>query len=184
MNRRLPLSTFVVCSALLLTGCAKTVSKEDAEKFIEENYTSTEEKEMKVHAETNVEKVEGIYALLFEVGKKSEDDTMKVAPITKADLVAYNADYFEYKVQGKKLIIEYNLKNAKDVLKSMGSGSDGVEEKDIDFKGSAYFKAIFDDKGYPVSESTKIDMSMSYTYSGVTVSGALKMTSEVTYTAK
>lgn len=184
MNRRLPLSTFAVCSALLLTGCAKTVSKEDAEKFIEENYTSTEEKEMKIHSVSNVEKAEGIYEKLMKVGKEENDTTAKVAPIKKAELSVYSADYFEFKVQGKKLIIEYSLKGD-ELVDMLGSLiGDSVSKEDFEIKGSASAKMIYDENGYPVSSSEKCDMNFKYSKSGFSVEGALKMTEEITYSFK
>ena len=42
MNKNVRISTFLVCSALLLTGCGKTVTQEEAGKFVEENYTEKE----------------------------------------------------------------------------------------------------------------------------------------------
>lgn len=183
MNRHLRVSTFFVCSALLLTGCAKTVSKDEAGKFIEENYTSKEEKEMNAHSVTNVEKADGIFeGDTFKVGKEEEDLTSKVAPITKADLAIFSKDYFEFKVQGKKFIIEFNLKDAKDIFSLLGVPISLPE--DAEFKGSASSKAVYDENGYPESSVSKFDVSFKYSKSGFTAEGNLKMSNETKYSFK
>ena len=187
MNKRLPITTFMACTVLLLTGCGKTVSKDEAGTFVEENYTSKEEKEFDTHEETDVQKCEGIFELVYKVGKETKDDTKKYAPITKLDLAVYSADYFKFTLKGKQLVISYNIKNLKDFMKSQGDDDSSVPD-DAKFSGSASGEYVFDESGYPVSAYDKADMSFEYKTSVIgveaTVKGALKMTQKVTYTLK
>lgn len=187
MNKRLPITTFMACTVLLLTGCGKTVSKDEAGTFIEENYTSKEEKEFDTHTETDVQKAEGIYADLFKVGKETKDDVKKYAPITKLDLAVYSADYFKFTLKGKQLVISYNIKSLKDFMKSQGSDDSSIPE-DAKFSGSASGEYVYDENGYPVSSYDKADLSFEYSTTilglSVTAKGALKMNEKVTYTLK
>lgn len=183
MNKRLPITTFMACTVLVLTGCGKSVSKEDAGKFIEENYTSKEEKTFNVHIVSNVEKADGIYSLLFKVGKETSDKTDKVAPITKLDLAVYSADYFKFTLKGKKLVVSYNIKNIKDFMKSMGEDASSIPE-DAKFDGSSSGEYVYDENGYPESYTVKANVSLEYSYAGVSISGAIKMSEEAKYTAK
>ena len=182
MNKRLPFVSFIAASALLFTGCASTVSKEEAEKFVEENYTSTEKKQATVHAIMDISKSEGIFESFFKVGKTEEDTKDNVSPITKLDLAGYAelGDFFKFKTQGKKFIVEYDVKDMKDVMKM--AGQEGNLPEGAEFDGRASGKTVFNENGYPESDEASVNLSFEYSSSGITMKGALKMTSKVTYT--
>ena len=179
MKKGLLVTTLFAASALLLASCEKTISFEEAKKHCDDNFTNTELKLFDVHTVAKVTKSEGVFESMYKVGEETDDESGKFGVITSG-YVDSIGDKATYKVDGKKLSVEYSL-SVKDFLAEQGVElSEGDEAS-----GSIFSKASTDEEGYPASQYEKIDeLHFKATLYGVSVEGTLSLEMTVTYTAR
>lgn len=166
-------------SLLALTGCGRTVSKEDAKTYAKENFSreKVEEKysSYSVTTKTEIKKSKGFFESIFEVGK--EEKTQDGYDIKNA--LIFNENYIDMLPEDAKITklfgnitVTYNL-TVEDIL---GKDVDGIE-------GSAVATMKVNNLGLLASQSVttkyKIDSEFG---SGVKVTGELYMIESTTYT--
>ena len=179
MKKGLLVTTLFAASALLLASCEKTISFEEAKKHCDDNFTNTELKLFDVHSVVNVTKSEGAFESMYEVGEKTDDESGQFGVITSG-YVDSIGDTATYKVDGKKLSVEYSI-SVKDFLANYGIELGEGDEA----SGSIFAKASTDDEGYPASQYQKIDeLHLKYSAGGFSVEGTLSMEMTITYTAR
>ena len=110
---------------------------------------------------------------------ESNEESGKLGVITSA-YVDSIGDKATYKVDGKKLSVEYSL-SVKELLAEYGVELGEGDEA----SGSVFAKAGTDEEGYPASQYQKIEeLHFKATLYGVSVEGTLSMEMTSTYTAR
>lgn len=179
MNKKsLIASLSVLC---LLAGCTKSVSYEDAKKFVNENYSqSTVDSKYssgKATTENNITKSEGVFYKVMPTGKSSDTNTITLTVLTEAGL----SDKYTYKTNGKKLLIDANLSIA-DLFKDLASSGISLDGA----TGTAKASFVYNEDGLLESETTTFDFSISTNIVGISATGTLAGTYKTTteYTKK
>lgn len=179
MKKGLLVTTLFAASALLLASCEKGISFEEAKKHCDDNFTNTELKLFDVHTVVNVTKSEGVFENMYKVGEQTDDESGKFGVITSG-YVDSIGDTATYKVDGKKLSVEYSI-NIKDFLAQQGV----VLGEGDEASGSIFAKASTDDEGYPASQYEKIDeLHLKYSAGGLSLEGTLSLEMSISYTAR
>ena len=173
MKRKL-LTLSLIGLTAVLTGCgAKTITKEEAIKFANENY-GEELKEFHVVDIAKISKVTGYFEEIFEVGETKQEDDTYATPLNE-EMINYICDTTltsaTWKLDGKKLFLEGKI-DASSTLPIEG------------ITGEATLKANTDDLGYVVFEETWMSLSLNTTFMGVEISGSVEILETLTYTAK
>ena len=140
-----------------------------------ENVTST-----KCSSKTvmEVKKAEGIFAAMFEVGKKeTEIEFDSVEGLFGSVGAAFN-DKYEYVINGKKLTVSKKT-SVKDYLAEY----DVATNENTKLSGKGVVETYhFNEEGLLVDSTVSVDVSFSASSMGITVSGAINMYTSVTNT--
>lgn len=179
MKKGLLVTTLFAASALLLASCEKGISFEEAKKHCDDNYTSEEAKLFDIEAVTKVSKVSGVFKEMFEEGEKTEKTSASLGVLTSEE-VEEIGDKATYKVDGKKLIVEFTY-SVKEFLAQYG-----IELGENDEASGSYFaKAVYDDEGYYASSYTKLDnVKFKVSAGGLSVEGEVSAEVTTTFTAR
>jgi len=170
-----------VCSLVLLAGCSKTVSLDEAKQHVEDNYS--QEAADAVYASgtyetvTTISKAEGIFENAGEVGTTKEEGEVGISVLTAdslSNIIDIDGLNFTFKIDGKKLIIEGSA-NFADVY-----GASNIPEG-AEIGGTVTESSTYNDYGLLESSYAYTNASLSYSVGGVTVSGALEMSVSITY---
>jgi lipoprotein len=165
-------------SLVVLTGCGKTIAKEDAKKYAEENFSREKvaEKYTKFSATTttNVKKADGFFATFFTPGKKSDtkaDQDIKDAPMFDAAFIGLLPDSVKITTLFGNITVNYAL-SVKDII--------GTDDKDV--KGSASAEVKISNIGLITSSSSSVKYTINKeVVGGVKVTGSLEMVESISY---
>lgn len=179
MKKGLLVTTLFAASALLLASCEKGISFEEAKKHCDDNYTSEELKLFDIESVTKVSKVSGVFKEMFEEGETSKKTSASLGVLTSEE-VEEIGDKASYKVDGKKLIVEFTF-SVKEFLEQYGIELGENDEA----SGTYYTKTVYDDEGYYASQYAKLDnVKFKASVSGISVEGEVSAESTTTFTAR
>lgn len=170
-----------MASILMLGSCAKEVTIEEAKAHAKENYVQSNVEYTKCVSRTisDVKKSGGIFAEIFEVGKKDTGDVeMPVGDVLSATEIAAFGDSYTYKIDGKKMIITKTA-SAKDFLAEQDLS--GLDKAEISGKGSTetYY---YNEVGLLTKAESSVDVSFKVSIAGFSVEGELVMSTVGTAT--
>ena len=165
----------------MLGSCAKEVTIEEAKAHAKENYVQSNVEYTKCVSRTisDVKKSGGIFAEIFEVGKKDTGDVeMPVGDVLSATEIAAFGDSYTYKIDGKKMIITKTA-SAKDFLAEQDLS--GLDKAEISGKGSTetYY---YNEVGLLTKAESSVDVSFKVSIAGFSVEGELVMSTVGTAT--
>ena len=180
MNKKILSFTLAIATALTLSGCGQKVDHEKAKAFAEENYVAENVTSTKCVSKTvmEVKKAEGIFAAMFEVGKKeTEIEFDSVEGLFGSVGAAFN-DKYEYVINGKKLTVSKKT-SVKDYLAEY----DVATNENTKLSGKGVVETYhFNEEGLLVDSTVSVDVSFSASSMGITVSGAINMYTSVNNT--
>ena len=164
-------------SVLMLAGCAKTVSAEEAKAFVKENYSydkaSKAISNVTYTTKTVTEKAEGIFESFGPVGTKEEKDVKGIIDVIKESSIT-DDEGITYKIDGKKFEAHQVL-TGKSLAESLELPEDAVKGKMAsDFYCTEY--------GTPSKTKVVYDVTVNYSAGGIIITGAYKKTITTTYT--
>lgn len=161
------ITSLIAVSALLLAGCSKGISAEEAKKFINENYTSTEVKTATVTQVLKVTKSEGIFERMLPVGEKTYTYEEQLKPITAEEIDLFG-NQARYSLDGKKLVIDLDG-NLNDFLKSLH-----IEDLpgDVKIDGSYKITSKTDENGYQVESRETANATFNASTAGLAMNGS------------
>ena len=185
MKKGLLVTTLFAASALLLASCEKGICFEEAKKHCDDNYTSEEAKLFDIEAVTKVSKSSGFFKDMLGIKEgETTDKTSASLGVLTSEEVEEIGDKATYKVDGKKLIVEFTFS-----VKEFLAQYDIELGEDDEASGTYYTKAVYDDEGYYASTYAKIDNvkfkgTVSVAGVSVSVEGEVSAESTTTFTAR
>lgn len=171
----------VLCLApmVLLASCGKTLTKEEAAQFADENYSQekAEEKYTGGKSKNVVKNAEftGAFESMKDAFKDGEED-QEVAVLT-GEAILSMGDNATFTLSGKSLTISYE-QTAAEFLSQYGTSglsSDGIE-------GSVKGTIKTTEEGLAASSSLKVDLNINISMGGLTLTGTMKFDMESTFT--
>ena len=164
-------------SVLMLAGCAKTVSAEEAKAFIKENYSYDKASEaisnVTYTTKTVTEKAEGIFKNLGTVGTTEQKDVKGIIDVIKESSIT-DDEGITYKIDGKKFEAHQVVTG-----KSLAESLDVPEEA---LKGKMVSDLYCTEYGTPSKTKVVYDVTVNYSAGGLVITGAYKKTITTTYT--
>lgn len=167
----------ILCPLLCLAACSKGMSFEDAIKFINENYTSTDTISVTVTSVRKVTKSEGIFATFLPVGETTTTLLKELSPITEEEATR-RWSKSSFSLDGKKLIIN-SSGNIKDFIESLNSVYQTLGNN---LDGTYRVTTTINEQGYIIEEKTILDSTFTTSGSNTFLNGSFSIEQTATVT--
>lgn len=170
------LFVFAGIALLALTGCAKEITKADAQQYATDNF-SGEAVETKGHYKVTVGEISGIFEPFKSEFKDADEDIEELLSPATAKTIERFESVYKYYLDGKKLQAKFDL-SGKDAYKEY-MGEDLPEN--YKFEGTLYSLFEFTEKGYVHRIEEKVHFNLEISEVGITIKGALNFELVTTY---
>lgn len=167
----------ILCPLFCLAACSKGMTFEDAIKFINENYTSTETITATVTSVRKVTKSEGIFATFLPIGETTTTLLRELSPITEEEATR-RWSKSSFSIDGKKLIIN-SSGNIKDFIESLNSVYATLGNN---LEGNFSVTTIVNEQGYIIEEKSILNSTYSTSGSNTFLNGSFSIEQTATVT--
>jgi len=165
------------CIALLpLTGCAKEITKADAQQYAADNFGG-ERVKVKGHVKSTVGEISGFYESSKSHYENKDEDIEEILGPVKAEYMVLLNEAYKYYLDGKKLQYKIDL-NGKEGFKEY-THINPPENCKLEFK--LYLFTELTERGYVHISVRKIHFNFEMSENGITTKGALNFESITTY---